>query len=284
MTKFDLIRPVRWKTGVIIASPHSGHDYPEWFLSESRLSRHALRSSEDAFVDRLIASAPLAGAVMLAARVPRSLVDLNRSPDDIDPQVVCGARAPSLNPRTLAGLGVIPRVVGGGRSILRAPITMEEAQRRIGEYWQPYHDALQGLIDEALTAFGGAILIDMHSMPHDSMSCLAAPRPNVVLGDRHGSSASARISAETEAAFVAQGFGTRRNSPFAGAYMTSTYGRPTQNIHVVQVEIDRSLYMNETRISPLPDFNLFAGRIARVIEQLAQMSANDPGAISMAAE
>lgn len=284
MKKFDLIRPVRWKSGVIVASPHSGNDYPEWFVSESRLGRHALRSSEDAFVDRLIASAPLAGAVMLASRVPRSLVDLNRSPDDIDPQVVHGARTPALNPRTLAGLGVIPRVVGGGRSILRAPLSLKEAQRRISEYWQPYHDSLRGLIEEARAEFGGAILIDMHSMPHDSMSGLAGPRPHMVLGDRHGSSASGRVLAETEAAFAAQGFATRRNSPFAGAYMVSAYGRPAQNVHVVQVEIDRSLYMNEARISPLPDFDVFAGRIAQAIERLAQISASDPGGVSMAAE
>lgn len=284
MKKFDLIRPVRWKTGVIIASPHSGHDYPDWFLSESRLSRHALRSSEDAFVDRLIATAPLAGAVMLAARVPRSLVDLNRSPDDIDPQAVYGARASALNPRTLAGLGVIPRVVGGGRSILRAPISLAEAQRRIREYWQPYHDAMQGLIAEARSEFGGAILIDMHSMPHDSMSGLSGPRPHMVMGDRHGSSASARVLAETEAAFAAEGFVMRRNSPFAGAYLASTYGRPAQNVHVVQVEIDRALYMNEIRIAPLPEFNVFEERIARAIKQLARMTPRDPGTISMAAE
>ncbi len=268
---FDLIRPPHWRSGVIFASPHSGRVYPDWFLAESRLDPLLLRSSEDAFVDRLIAPALGHGAVLMTARVPRCVVDLNRGPDEIDPLVVSGVAPAALNPRIMAGLGVIPRVVSQGRAIYDRPIPRAEAERRIEHFWRPYHKALSGLIDEAVARFGGAVLIDMHSMPRDALAHLPRPRPEFVLGDRNGGSASARITTEAAAAIQAEGFRLRRNSPFSGAYIAETYGRPRQNVHVVQLELDRSLYMNERMVEPRVDFGAFAARFDRILKQLANL-------------
>lgn len=268
---FDLTRPPHWRSGVIFASPHSGRVYPDWFLAESRLDPLLLRSSEDAFVDRLIASALGHGAVLMTARVPRCVVDLNRGPDEIDPLVVSGVAPAALNPRIMAGLGVIPRVVSQGRAIYDRPIPRAEAERRIDRFWRPYHHALSGLIDEAVARFGGAVLIDMHSMPRDALAHLPRPRPEFVLGDRNGGSASARIATEAAAAIQAEGFRLRRNSPFSGAYIAETYGRPRLNVHVLQLELDRSLYMNERMVEPRVDFGAFAARFDRILKQLANL-------------
>ncbi len=266
---FDLIRPPHWRSGVIFASPHSGRVYPDWFLAESRLDPLLLRSSEDAFVDRLIAPALDHGAVLMTARVPRCVVDLNRGPDEIDPLVVSGVAPAALNPRIMAGLGVIPRVVSQGRAIYDRPISLAVAQQRIERLWHPYHRALAALIDEAVARFGGAILIDMHSMPRDALAHLPRPRPDFVLGDRNGGSASTRITSEIASAVQAEGFRLRRNSPFSGAYIATTYGRPRQNVHVVQLELDRSLYMNERMVEPRVDFGAFALRLERILKRLA---------------
>lgn len=273
---YRLTRPAHWAAGVIFASPHSGCLYPDWFLSSTRLPLNQLRSSEDAFVDRLIACAPQAGAVAISATYPRAMVDLNRGPEELDPRVVGGVPRTPQNQRTLAGLGVIPRVVSQGRVIHDRPMPRPEADRRIRAYWQPYHAALAALIAEARTRFGQAVLIDMHSMPHDALSHLPHPRPAVVLGNRHGKSASAAVTDAIAAACEAQGWRTRRNSPFSGAYIAQTYGQPARNIHVVQLEIDRSLYMDEATITPLPDFDAFADRVARLIGRLAQLDAGGP--------
>ena len=276
---FSLVRPARWASGVIMASPHSGRDYPEWFLAGTRLPIPVLRSSEDAFMDRLTACASDHGAVTLAAKVPRCIVDLNRGADEIDPLVVRGVPRHPLNQRTLAGLGVIPRVVSQGRTIHDRPIDRAEAERRIAACWRPYHAMLAGLIAEARTTFGQAILIDMHSMPHDALTHLQGPRPDMVLGNRHGLSASARVSDIVAAAFEAEGWRIRRNSPFSGAYICSAYGRPGRNVHVVQIEIDRALYMDEKSLTPLPDFDRFAERLGRGIRKLAVIDdADGPGA------
>ncbi len=268
---FDLTRPGEWLGGVIFASPHSGRAYPDWFLAESRLDSQHLRSSEDAFVDRLIAPALDHGAVVLTANVPRCVVDLNRAPDEMDPLVVTGAVPRMMSPRIMAGLGVIPRVVSQGRAIHERPIPQEEADLRIARLWHPYHRALSGLIEESVRRFGGAILIDMHSMPRDALAHLPRPRPDFVLGDRNGVSCGPRISAGVTEAVSAEGFRLRRNSPFSGAYITAAYGKPARNIHVVQLELDRSLYMDERRIEPRSDFDGFAARFARIVERLARL-------------
>ncbi|TBN51578.1 N-formylglutamate amidohydrolase [Paracoccus sediminis] len=277
-------RPDHWVSGVIFGSPHSGCVYPDWFLQGTRLPPETLRSSEDAFVDRLIAGAPALGAVTIRAQVPRAIVDLNRAPDEIDPLIVRGVPRHPLNQRTLAGLGVIPRVVSQGRAILERPIERAEAERRIGAYWRPYHQALSGLIAEARARFGQAILIDMHSMPHDALSHLHGPRPDMVLGNRHGLSSAARVSDAIVAAIEAEGWRIRRNSPFAGAYICSAYGRPSHNVHVVQLEIDRSLYMDEKTIMPHAGFGNFAARFESVIRKLAVLDADGPANAGIAAQ
>ena len=280
---FELCVPDNWVSGVIFGSPHSGHDYPDWFLSATSLPLNVLRSSEDAFVDRLIAGAPHHGAATLTARFPRSLVDLNRGPDEIDPQIVRGVPRHPLNQRTMAGLGVIPRVVTQGRAIRDSQMDRAEADQRINLYWRPYHSALASLIGMAKARFGQAILVDMHSMPHDALSHLSGPRPDLVLGNRHGLSASSRVSDAIASAFETEGWRVRRNAPFSGAYIAAAYGRPSQNVHVVQVEIDRALYMDEVNVHPLPEFPLFAARIGRAIRRLAQLDAGGFGA-AVAAE
>ena len=286
MTKdaFRLIRPARQDTSVIFASPHSGRDYPDDFLAASPLETLHLRSSEDAYVDRLIARAPLCGAPLLCALTPRSFIDLNRAADELDPAVIAGIDRPAHNPRISSGLGVIPRVVSGGRAIHSGKITLQEAQHRLNAHWRPYHAALAGVIDETHSAFGEAILIDCHSMPHEAIENHARPgqpKPEVVLGDRFGAAASGEIVDQVEAAFASAGFRVVRNSPFAGAYIAQHYGRPLAGKHVVQVEIDRSLYLDEVRVEPGPNFASFSVRFNRVVAELAGIGRR---ALPMAAE
>lgn len=269
-------RPAHWVAGVIVCSPHSGCDYPAWFLRESNLPANILRSSEDAFIDRLIAPAVGSGAVTLSTSVPRCLVDVNRAPHEIDPQVVAGAPRRPLNSRTMAGLGVIPRVVAHGRIIHRQPVPYAEAQRRIDTHWRPYHAALRSLIDEAQSTFGHAVVIDMHSMPHDALRHLLPPKPDVVLGNRFGASASDAVTELVTGVIRQTGLTVRLNSPFAGAYVATAYGRPGAGVHVLQMEIDRRLYMDEARISPADGFDMFAARLARILHELARI---EPGGI-----
>ena len=268
---YRLTLPDRRLTPVIFASPHSGAEYGQHFLARTPLDARMIRSSEDAFVDRLFDMAPRFGAPLLAARMPRAYLDLNRACDELDPALIEGVARPPHNPRVASGLGVIPRVVAGGRPIYRGKISLTEAQTRIDRYWRPYHAALATLIEESHAAFGQAVLIDCHSMPHEAIASHARPGqslPEVVLGDRFGASAGRQVIEEVEAAFCAAGFRVARNTPFAGAFVTQAYGRPSRGQHVIQVEIDRSLYMDEAAIKPRPDFGQFRRLMAGVVAKI----------------
>lgn len=269
---YDLFLPARARSRLVLSSPHSGRQYPEEFLAASQLDAQTIRSSEDAFVDLLFADAPDHGAPLLAARVPRAFVDLNRAPDELDPGVIEQAPRGGLNPRVSAGLGVIPRVVANGRAIYRGKLPLAEAERRIARFWSPYHQRLQALIDETRTREGEVVLIDCHSMPHEAIESFAQsgrPRPEVVLGDRFGASAAPQITEAIEAAFAAEGLRVARNAPFAGAFITQAYGRPARGQHVVQIELDRALYMDEVHIVPGPRFHELRALIGRVLGRLS---------------
>ena len=269
---FSLFRPESWTAPVVVSSPHSGRDYPDDFLRASVLDGRAIRSSEDAFVDLLFDGAPDLGMPLITAHAPRAYIDLNRAAEELDPAVVEGVARQGHNPRVSSGLGVIPRVVGGGRAIYRGKIAPAEAAMRIDRHWRPYHRALGELVAECRAGFGQAVLIDCHSMPHEALDGHARPgqrRADVILGDRFSAAAARDVVDRIEAAFTGVGLRVSRNTPFAGAYITQTYGRPSQGQHAVQIEIDRSLYMDERRIAPRPDFQDFRALIQAALAEIA---------------
>lgn len=280
-----LRHPVARTTSVVFASPHSGRKYPASFLRKAVLNEMDVRSSEDAFVDDLFSTAVDHGAPLLLAQSPRAYLDLNRGPDELDPAVIEGVRRVAHNSRIASGLGVIPRVVSGGRAIYRGKIGMNEAHERIRSVWRPYHDTMQTLMDQSHESFGEAILIDCHSMPHEALEHVGPPgstRPDIVLGDRFGAAAASSVVEQVEAAFASAGFKVARNMPFAGAYICQHYGRPSRRHHAVQIEIDRSLYMDEAQIRPNANFKAFKAKLDGVIAEIAEIGR--PAELRVAAE
>lgn len=267
---FHVFSPKKLGSGVVFASPHSGHNYSQAFLSQSILTPHQIRSSEDAFVDLLFAAVPEFGMPFLTAEAPRAFLDLNRAADELDPALVQDVRRRGQNPRIASGLGVIPRVVAQGRAIYDGKLSMADAQQRINDFWVPYHSTLQDLLQQAHRRFGQAVLVDCHSMPHEAIETMAH-KPEVVLGDRFGTSASGEVIDQIETAFIGAGFKVSRNTPFAGAYITQAYGRPSRGQHAVQVEIDRSLYMDEATIEPNRHFDSIQKRLRGVIVEISQI-------------
>ena len=278
-TAYDILRPAVPRSSVIFASPHSGRDYRPEFLARTALNPLALRSSEDAFVDRLFGCAPDLGATLISARLPRAWLDLNRSPDELDPALIEGLARGAPSPRICAGLGVVPRVVAQGRAIYRGKLTLAEAEARLQTVWHPYHQTLARLMEETRARFGRAILIDCHSMPREAISASlrgTGGLPQVVLGDRFGAAAAPAIMARVERAFATAGLRVMRNTPFAGAFVAEHYGRPAEGFHVVQVEIDRALYMDEARVSPLPAFRTLQQILRGVVADIAAIDAGAP--------
>jgi N-formylglutamate deformylase len=282
---FRIARPKEQTAPFVFASPHSGRLYPADFVARSSLTPLALRRSEDAFVDELFESAVERGAPLIAARFPRVFLDVNRAASELDNtmfdaslQVEIGA--PSA--RVAAGLGVIPRIVRDGAEIYRGRISPADAEERLARLYRPYHAALAGLIDETRARFGVAIIVDCHSMP------AAAPIPDIVLGDRYGVSASPALMRHAELAFEAYGFSTARNTPYAGGYTTLLYGRREQGVHALQIEVNRTLYLDEARLERLARFAETRTRLGEALGKLVAADRNlliqNPPRPSLAAE
>lgn len=281
---FRLELPREITSAVVVASPHSGRHYAPSFLAATVLDARVIRSSEDAFMDRLVTAAPSLGAPLLAAEWPRAYLDLNRAADELDPSVIDGVARGVQTPRINSGLGVVPRVVANGRAIYRGKLTRAEADARIAQIWHPYHAELDRLMESARAEFGKAVLLDFHSMPHEALDAVArpgTPRPQVVLGDRFGASASNDVVDVLEQGFMDAGLIVSRNAPFAGAYITQRYGRPAMGHHAIQVEIDRRLYMNERMIRPNANFEAMKQIIAQVLSRVIDAL---PGRVPLAAE
>lgn len=262
-------RPFRQTVPFVFASPHSGSLYPESFVARSRLSALALRRSEDAFVDELFSGAMALGAPMISARFPRAFLDVNRAPDEIDPGMFDGPLnvafdAPSS--RVSAGLGVIPRIVRDGAEIYRARLRAEEAEERLRLLYRPYHAALGGLVEQTLTLFGRAVVIDCHSMPS------AAAVPDIVLGDRYGAASTPALTRHAELCFQLQGFHVVRNTPYAGGYTTLLHGRRDRDIHALQIEINRTLYLDEEHIVRGPRFANVHARLTAALRGLVAIA------------
>lgn len=262
---FIVARSRRQTAPFIFASPHSGRIYPQSFVQLSSLDGLSLRQSEDAFVDELFARAAELGAPLIAAQFPRAYVDANRAASELDPAMFDALPALPTGQRTVrmaAGLGVIPRVVRDGLEIYRAPLPAHEASFRLDHFYRPYHAALARLIAETKTRFDVGIVVDCHSMPS------SARTPDIVIGDHYGEAASADLIAYVMEALRGLGFSVGYNTPYAGGHTTLTYGRPTQGLHALQIEINRALYLNEKRIEKLPAFNDCKSRLEAFIERL----------------
>jgi N-formylglutamate amidohydrolase len=270
---FRLARPsAAAATPLICASPHSGRIYPAAMMAASQLDRRAIRRSEDALVDQLIADAPGCGHTLLAAEYARAYIDVNREPWELDPamfedELPSFARARTA--RVAAGLGAIARIVCEGQEIYARKLTFAEAEARVRQVHQPYHAALAALIGEIKARFGVALLIDWHSMPAAAAWGRSGEPCDVVLGDRFGAACSPHVTAFVERTLEAMGYRVARNAPYAGGYTTEHYGRPGRKIHALQIELSRALYFDEAEQAPTAGFERLQGDLARLFAALA---------------
>jgi N-formylglutamate amidohydrolase len=268
----DLQHPADHSWPLVLASPHSGSEYPADFLAASRLDAATLRRSEDSFVDQLFSAAARMGVPLLSARFPRAYVDVNREAYELDPTMFADALPGFVNagsPRVRMGLGTIARVVGGGEEIYARKLCFAEAERRIEALYQPYHKALLRLVEETDARFGGCLLIDCHSMPSAGSGC-GRDGVDIVLGDCHGAACAPEILGAAHRFLSQRGFVVAINAPYAGGFTTNHYGRPSDRRHALQIEINRSLYMHERTYRKRPFFVRLARDLTALVEHLGQ--------------
>ncbi len=269
---FEILSPAEWTAPAVFNSPHSGRQFPPHFLKQTRLATQALRKSEDCYVDELFEACVGHGAPLLRALVPRSYIDLNREPYELDPRMFAGDLPGFVNtgsPRVAGGLGTIPRIVAEGEDIYRGRIDFAEARQRIEQVYVPYHRTLTALTNEVIAKAGEVLLVDCHSMPASATAHVnQGGTVDVVLGDRFGASCGEELTVFAEEHLAAHGLKVLRNKPYAGGFITQNHGAPHRGHHALQIEINRGLYMNETSLEKTANFEPLREALSSVIASL----------------
>lgn len=261
---------------VLLSVPHAGRAYTAGLLALTRHPASTLALLEDPFVDRLIDAGVTAGAAAIVADVPRAEIDLNRALDDLDPAMVSGSPATTspVSIRATAGLGLVPSRLAGHGALWRRSLSPAEVERRIAAVYEPYHRALAETLASLRDRYGVAILLDCHSMPSRDAQ--------VVLGDRSGTTCAEWLIAAAERASVAEGLSTARNDPYAGGEIVRRHGAPDRNIHALQIELDRGLYLASNARTEPAGVQRMSRLIAAIV--VAANTAATTAALPLAAE
>lgn len=266
LPSFDRHGPEQPVSPVILSVPHAGRDYPLPLRAALRVPLASLLPLEDRHADTL-AIAARGAETLFAARQARAWIDLNRAEHERDPRIDEGAEPLSEGTMSLklrSGLGLVPRRAGGA-DLWRRSFADEEVRERIERDHRPYHAALAAALAAARDRFGVAVLLDIHSMPP-----LAAGGARIVIGDRFGRSAAGRFVARIEGVVHAAGVRTAVNTPYAGGHVLDRHADPAGDIHAVQLEIDRTLYLDRRREQPGPGFEVTAALLRRIIDTVAE--------------
>tara|TARA_R110002167_G_scaffold33994_5_gene108740 strand:+ start:2318 stop:3184 length:867 start_codon:yes stop_codon:yes gene_type:complete len=263
---FSVTPPLTAPGPFIFASPHSGQICPADIGTRSDLPPDRLHGTEDALVDRLIQSGPAHGAVIIAGQIGRAYLDLNRDPAELDPRLIDDVPEGVLSAKVAAGFGVLPRLAGDGLPLYDRTLSLQEAQDRLTRVHAPYHSALAGLMQAAHARHGRAVLIDWHSMPAGVTG--GAKGPDVVLGDRFGTSCTTGLTRQLRAAFERLGWRVALNQPYPGGYSTRIWGRPDEGFSAIQIELSRGLYFEESTRKPGPGWTRCVSGLQQVIAGL----------------
>jgi len=265
-------RPRGAGVALVLDSPHSGESYPADF--DHAPPRAQVRQAEDTHVARLWRHAPAVGATLIEALFPRAYLDANRSLADIDPALLSDRWPEPIAPtrKTAQGIGLVWRLARDGSQMYARKLSAAELRARIDRYWHPYHAAVGAALDAAHRAHGAVWHLNCHSMPAVGDARSDDPgreRADFVLGDRDGTSCDPRFTAFVAAALRARGFSVACNDPYKGVELVRRHGRPAEARHSLQIEIKRTLYMDEATLEPNAGYARLERELARLLEAIA---------------
>lgn len=273
--------PVGTPAPLIFDSPHSGLFMPDDFTFDC--THDDIRATSDHYVDELFSFAPTLGAALIAVQIPRAYLDLNRAEDDLDPLLLEAIPADILNNppadfRSPYGYGVIRRLCQKGKPIQKGKIPLPNWQLRLFYYrkiWQSYQNRMEKL-RQNFPIPTPIIHINCHSMP--AKVAMTSPQQglwsksiDICLGNLDALSASSAITNHLFALCKSKGYRVSLNDPYKGAEIIRRTGKPeTQNIHALQIELNKALYMNEKTGEKSNNFNKLKDDLHSIFEEFTK--------------
>ncbi|WEK41985.1 MAG: N-formylglutamate amidohydrolase [Candidatus Sphingomonas colombiensis] len=273
-SSFDLLGAETPESPVVISVPHAGREYPLALRANLRVPVELLASLEDRHVDT-VALAARGRETLIIQRLGRAWIDLNRAEHERDPAVDEGAPGGHPSVKVRGGLGIVPRRTGRVSDIWRRRFSGDEIAARIAADHRPYHAALKEALERAHARFGCAVLLDLHSMPP-----ITEGNARIVTGDRFGQSCSVRYMRRVEAVVAAAGLRHIRNTPYPGGHILDRHGKPATHIHAIQLELDRSLYLDRAFDKPGAGFDMTVSLVRATIDALADEALDTPTALA----
>jgi N-formylglutamate amidohydrolase len=267
---------------LVVAVPHAGRYYPPELWQAAAVSRSQLEMIEDRYADLLVSGIIGQGHYTIIAKQARAWLDLNRDPRELDPSLLVDPPPPDLllSPRVSGGLGLIPTRLGHNGQLWQRRFSLAEINARITQLHQPYHQAIAAALSARHAHFGYALLLDCHSMPPLPREP-GQPTPRIIIGDRHGLTATSATVTKLLRQIAASGFAVACNQPYAGAYSIARHSSRSRQIEAIQLEVDRTLYLDARLREPGPGLS----RIVVLLTKLADMISEVPGvSLPIAAE
>ena len=289
---FSALDPDRPTVPIVIAAPHGGRTYPADVVAAMRDPARAKLKLEDRLIDVMAQRiARATGAPLIAAHAPRAMIDLNRSPDDIDWSMIEGRKSAenavgAANRRARTGLGLVPRRLPGMGEIWKGKLSRDQLDARIDTIHKPYHSSLAMMLERVRDEWGTVLLVDLHSMPPLKSSASGQQAAEFVVGDRFGASCGDGLSAGALNFLAAAERRVAHNRPYSGGYVLDRHGAPRRGIHALQLEICRSLYLDAEMSDPGPRFMGVARLLSQMVRSLAAQvsSLGSGGMVRQAAE
>jgi N-formylglutamate deformylase len=235
---FQIIEPTGPKVPIILSVPHCGTEFPEEIKAHYKETMAANPDDTDWFVHDLYRFVSEMGITIIHAKYSRWVIDLNRDPE---------SKALYNDGRIITGLCSTTDFFGRDIYVSEDKIPgQEEISRRLDLYYWPYYKKVQSLLDERRKEFGKALLWDGHSIRQSVPTIRKENFPDLILGDNDGKTADSQLIQTALDGLKKGSWPVSHNTPFKGGHITRYFGKPENNIHALQLEMNKIMYMDNT--------------------------------------
>lgn len=270
----DVFNDDEIKYPLVLSIPHCGTVFPEEFLNAVKTDVHTLRKNEDIFVyDLLKPAIDEAKITAVKLNLNRAFIDVNRAKVELDPNMFFDYPREDIGlnqQRSRYGLGIIHKVTADSLPIYSGKISYKEAEERIINVYDVYHQTLKNLIERTIAKFGFCLVLDCHSMPSKICSIISeSPRIDFCLGNLFEQSCPNKISFYVENELVKREYYVSKNRPYSGAFITFNYCEPRKQSYTLQLEINRVIYADENTLEKNVHFQRVSYDLSKVVTQLA---------------
>ena len=218
----------------ILSIPHCGTAFPEKIKSKYKKELIKYPDDTDWYLDILYDFAPELGITTISANYSRWVIDLNRNPEN---------KSLYDDGRIITSLCPTTNFLGENIYIKNQEPSLDQIEGRLKNYYWPYHNKINQLINQFKTKFSAVFFWDAHSIRRHVPTINPIPFPDLIVGDNDQKTADTIFIKTCMEQLKKSGLNLTHNTPFKGGNLTRSKGNPLENVHAIQLEMSKDLYM-----------------------------------------